>query len=89
MSNLPGYVKIIVEVLSQLKDYKKGSSRAKIKKYIEEVMNINVNPHAFNDALLYGVANGLFRQQGNSFFLSKWFHHIEDKEETKETDLPA
>lgn len=63
------YETLCVEAVTALKDYKKGSSRVKIKKYIEGNNKIEIVAAPFRNALQKCVASGQLVQVGQSFKL--------------------
>ena len=65
------YIQLIEEAITDLKEYEKGSSRAAIKKYIEEVHKIELVPSVYKAALAQGVADGKLVLEGNRYKLSK------------------
>lgn len=69
------YQRLILEAVSALKDYKKGSSIEKIKKYIEENYHIEVVKKVYLDALDMCVEQGLLEKNFNSY---KIIHQTKD-----------
>ena len=63
------YLQLVLSAVRDLKEYKKGSSRAKIRAYICTQYRVELQGSRFSAALKQGVEQGLLSQQGVSYKL--------------------
>merc|ERR1712080_484575 len=65
------YGELVIKAVLNIKDYRKGSSRPAIKKYIESNHKKVMNPASLRLALTKAVASGDILQEGQRFKLPK------------------
>jgi len=87
----PPYIKLVVTAIAGLKNHLHGSSRQKIKKYIEENNKLKVNASAFRTAMNKALSEGLIvkTESGATFKLSTKGREGAKKKRTKKTTGPV